>query len=198
MKRAKFIAGGCAALVAVIAAAVVALAGGASGATPPAPPSVSSGTPALRTSLSAADQATLARIGATGAITQVGSIGGTAFYAIEGTDGGHCYAFGSATRGGLSGGCMPADAQVPAVIDMSGVVMNPTDGSWKLDTLQGIAADGIAEVGFVDASGVLHTTAVVGNVYRLAGQAFTGGSSSLFVGMDGNGNRVFTVGLGTS
>ena len=138
----------------------------------------------------------LAQIGATGAISLVGSVGDTAFYSIAGSDQGHCYAFGSVSSGGLSGGCMPAGAEVPAVIDMSSLVMNPADGSWKLDTLQGIAADGIASVGFVDASGYLHTAPVTGNVYRLGGQALTGGPASELVGLDSRGNRVFTARLG--
>lgn len=197
MKRVAFIMGAFGILAAGVAAAVVVLAGGASAAPPSAPPTISAGIPVLRASLSAADQATLSGIGATGAITQVGSIGGTAFYAVGGGDGGHCYAFGSTARGGLSGGCMPAGAQVPAVIDMSTVVMNPVDGTWKLDTLQGIAADGVAQVGFLDGSGVLHTTPVVGNVYRLAGRGFVGGAFSQLVGLDGNGDRVFGETLGT-
>lgn len=197
MKRVMFIAGGSAALVAAVTVAVVMLAGGASGATPPTPPPISSGEPVARASLNAADHAALGRIGATGAITKIGALGGTAFYSIVGGDGGHCYAFGSDVSGGLSGGCMPADAAVPAVVDMSGIVMNPADGSWTLSNLQGIAADGIAAVGFVDASGVLHTTAVVGNVYHLEGQSFAGGPSSELVGIDASGKRIFTESLGT-
>lgn len=197
MKRITFIAGGSAALIAAAISAVVMLASGASGATPPPPPVVSSGVSVARTAFGTADQAILSRIGATGAITKVGSLGGTAFYSIAGSDGGHCYAVGSDTVGGLSGGCMPAQASVPAVVDLSNIVMNPADGSWKLDTLEGIAADGIAQVGFADASGALHTTPVVGNVYRLAWQALSGGPSSQIVGLDANGNRVFTEALGT-
>lgn len=197
MKRLTFVAGSSAALIAAVTLGVVMLAGGASGATPPAPPVISSGVGVARASLNASDQAALGRIGATGAITRVGSLAGTAFYSIIGSDGGHCYAFGSEAAGGLTGGCMSADATVPAVLDMSTVVMNPADGSWKLDALQGIAADRIAAVGFVDAAGVLHTTPVSGNVYRLAGQSFAGGPSSQLVGLDANGKRVFTEGLGT-
>jgi hypothetical protein len=192
-----FIAGGSAALIAAVTFGVVMLAGGASGATPPAPPAISSGVGIARASFNAADQATLGRIGATGAITRIGSLAGTAFYSIIGSDGGHCYAFGSEAAGGLSGGCIPADATVPSVLDMSTVVMNPADGSWKLDALQGIAADGIATVGFVDGAGVLHTTPVIGNVYRLAGQTLAGGPSSQLIGLDANGKHVFTEGLGT-
>src|SRR5579884_1378132 len=178
MKRSTFIAGGSAALIAAVSAAVVILAGGASGATPPPPPAISSGTSVARSAFAAADQATLSRIGATGAITKIGSLGGNAFYSIVASDGGHCYAVGSETAGGLSGGCIPASATVPAVVDMSSIVMNPADGSWKLDTLEGIAADGISKVGFVDANGTLHTTPVIGNVYRVGGQALAGGPSS--------------------
>ena len=92
---------------------------------------------------------------------------------------------------------MRPGVEVPAVIDMSSVAINPTDGSWKLETLQGIAADGIAAVGFVDASGDLHTTPVTDNVYRLDGQALSGGPSSELVGLDSKGNRVFTARLGS-
>lgn len=195
MKKLTF-AGGSAVLLAAIAAFVL-LTTGASGATPPAPPTISSGTHVPWNSLGTSDQAMLARIGATGQITEVGSVGGTSFYAVDGSDGGHCYAFGR-SGGGLSGGCMRPDANVPIVIDMSTVVMNPTDGSWKLDTLQGIAADGIVAVGFVDADGITHTTPVIGNVYRLPGQAFTGGASSQIVGLDASGQAISTAGLGTS
>ena len=197
MKRVTFIAGGGATIAVGIAAAVIFSSGGAVGATPPPPPAIGSGTPTARSAFSEADQAMLAQIGATGSISLVGSVGDTAFYSIAGGDQGHCYAFGSTSSGGLSGGCMPAGAEVSAVIDMSSVVMDPTDGSWKLDTLQGIAADGIASVGFVDASGKLHTTPVTGNVYRLDGQALTGGPSSELVGLDSNGNHVFTAGIGS-
>jgi hypothetical protein len=197
MKRVTIIAGGGSTIAVGIAAAVVFWSGGAVGATPPPPPAISSGTPTARSAFSSADQAMLAQIGATGAISLVGSVDGTAFYSISGSDQGHCYAFGSASIGGLSGGCMPSDAKVPAVVDMSTVAMNPTDGSWKLNTLQGIATDGIASVGFVDASGDLHTTPVTGNVYRLDGQALTGGPSSELIGLDSNGNRVFTAPLGS-
>jgi hypothetical protein len=194
-RKLTFIAGGSAALVVGITMAVVTLAGGASGATPPAPPVISSGVGVARTAFSNADQAMLARIGATGAITKVGSVGGTAFYSIAG--GGSCFAFGSETHGGLSGGCMAAGATIPAVLDMSGIVMNPADGSWKLETLQGIAADDIASIGFVDGNGVVHTTPVVANVYRLSGQSLVGGPASELVGLDANGKRVFSEALGT-
>jgi hypothetical protein len=86
---------------------------------------------------------------------------------------------------------------VAAVVDMSGLVMNPADDSWNLETLQGIAADGITEVGFVDANGTTHAASVVGNLYRLTGP-FPGAASSQLVGFDATGKQVFTEGLGTS
>lgn len=196
MKRLTSIAGCSAALLVGITVAVVIVAGGASGATPPAPSVISSGVGVARTAFSNADQATLARIGATGAITKVGAHDGIAFYSIGG-GGGRCFAFGWEAQGGLSGGCLAAGATTPAVLDMSSIVMNPANGVWLLDTLQGIAADGIADVGFVDANGVVHTAPVVSNVYRLAGQSFAGGPASELVGLDASGKRVFTEGLGT-
>lgn len=196
MKRIRFIAAGLVALTAAVAATVIALAGGASGATLQPAPQISSGVPVASGSLGAAATAMLTRIGASGAIARIGSINGTSFYSVAGADGGHCYVFGSNPAQGLSGGCIPAGVAVPAVIDMSGVVMNPADGSWNRETLQGIAADGIAEVGFVDASGAMHTAPVVGNVYRLTGP-FPGGASSLLVGFDGAGKQIFREGLGS-
>lgn len=195
MKRVTFIASGAATIAAGIIAAAVLWSGSAVSATSP-PPTISSGTAVARSGFNQSDQSMLARIGATGAISLVGSVGDSAYYSIAGVDGGHCYASGSVSSGGLSGGCMPASVDVPAVVDMSGVVMSPTDGTWKLETLEGIAADDIAAVGFVDASGALHATPVKGNVYRLAGQAFTGGSSSELVGLDSSGNRVFESSYG--
>jgi hypothetical protein len=198
MKKVTFIAsGGAAIAVAIgIVAAAVTWGGSAASATTSPPPTISSGTPVPQSAFSASDQAMLTRIGATGAITLVGSVGDTAFYSIAGNDGGNCYVSGSASSGGLSGGCMNAGVAVPRVIDQSISEVSPTDGSWKLDTLQGIAADGIAAVGFVDANGDLHTTPVKSNVYRLAGQALTGGPSSELVGLDGRGNRVYTEPFG--
>ena len=196
MRGMTFIVGGGATIAGGIAAAAVLWSGSAASATPAPTPTISSGTPVAQSAFSEADQAMLARIGASGAISLVGSVGDTAFYSISGANQGHCYVFGSASSGGLSGGCMRADVNVPPVIDSSRSVVDPTDGSWKIDTLQGIAADEIAAVGFVDANGDLHTTPVVGNVYRLAGQAFTGGPSSGLVGLDSSGSRVFTASYG--
>ncbi|MBX6370548.1 MAG: hypothetical protein IRZ04_21470, partial [Rhodospirillales bacterium] len=99
MKKVAY-AGGSAVLLAAIAAFVL-LTTGANGATPPVPPAISSGTHVPWNALGTSDQAMLTRLGATGQITEVGSVDGTSFYAVDGSDGGHCYAFGR-SGGGLS------------------------------------------------------------------------------------------------
>jgi hypothetical protein len=180
------------AVVAVVATAVAAVAGGSSKS---APPPFSAGTAVARTAFSHADQAFLARIGATGQITRLGLKDGVAFYAVASSDAGRCFATGMIS-GGLSGGCLDAGKSVPEVVDMSAVVMNPADASWRLQTLQGVAADGITKVGFVDATGTLHTTPVTGNVYRLSGQSWQGGSASELQAFDARGNLVFSERVG--
>lgn len=180
------------AVVAVAATAVAAVAGGSSKS---APPPFSAGTLVPRTAFSYADQAFLTRIGATGQITRLGSKDGVAFYSITSSDNGRCFATG-AISGGLSGGCLDASTPVPEVVDMSAVVMNPADASWRLQALQGVAADGIAKVGFVDATGTLHATRVTGNVYRLSGQSWQGGSASELRAFDAGGNLVFSESVG--
>ena len=180
------------AVVAVAVSTVAAVAGGSSKSPPP---SFSAGTPVARTAFSHADQGFLARIGATGQIARVGSKDGVAFYVIESPGNGRCFASGP-TAGGLSGGCLDPSMPVPRVVDLSAIVMNPADSTWQLQSLQGVAADGIAKVGFVDAAGTLHTTRVAGNVYRLGGQSWQGGSASELQAFDASGNLVFRESVG--
>jgi hypothetical protein len=181
--------------VALLAAAAGTIAAVAGGTGKPAPPTFSPGVPVARGAFSHADQAFLARIGATGQITRLGSRDGVAFYSVTSSDNGRCFATGTIT-GGLSGGCLDASKPVPQVVDLSALVMNPADASWRLETLQGVAAEGIAKVGFVDAAGALHATRVTGNVYRLSGQSWQGGSASELRAFDARGNLVFSESVG--
>ena len=184
-----------AAAVAVLAAAAGALVAVAGGSGKPAPPTFSAGTPVARTAFSHADQAFLTRIGASGQITRLGSKDGATFYVIASPDSGSCFASGTSV-GGLSGGCLDPGMPAPRVVDLSTTVVNPADGTWQLRSLQGIAADGILKVGFVDAAGMLHTTRVVGNVYRLSGQSWQGGSASGLRAFDAHGDLVFSESVG--
>jgi hypothetical protein len=179
------------ALIAAVAGTIAAVAGGSS---KPAPPAFGAGTPVARTAFGHADQAFLTRIGATGQIARLGSKDGATFYVIQ-SGNGRCFASGT-TAGGLSGGCLDANMPVPRVVDLSAIVMNPADSTWQLQSLQGVAADGIAKVGFVDAAGTLHTTRVAGNVYRLSGQSWQGGSASELRAFDARGNLVFSESVG--
>jgi hypothetical protein len=192
MKRNRFLlVAAIGATTAAVAGATVAVAGG-SGA-PPARPTVGAGTPVARDSLGPNDQAMLARIGATGPVTRIGALNGTAFYEIRGGDGGECFAFGSETEGGLSGGCLGGSGQLTQpIIDMSIIALNPADGTFHFRTIQGIAADGVSAVGVLGADGTVHKTPVVDNVYRMADAAVPTGPITAFVALDASGATIFT------
>jgi S-formylglutathione hydrolase FrmB len=82
--------------------------------------------------------------------------------------------------------------------------MDPANGNWRLARIEGIATDGISAVGVVDAEGALHTTPVVGNVYKMASSDFPASSpcpgfeARAIVALDANGSVVFTKSLGAS
>jgi hypothetical protein len=183
---------GVVAIVALAAGAAAAIAGRS---TPPPAANFGTGTAVARSSLPAMDRAMLTHIGATGAIVRIGSHSGASFYEIASADGGRCFAFGRLAEG-LSGGCLDPAQPTPPVIDMSTISMDPSSGNWSMRTLQGIAADGIAKVQFVDGSGTVHTARVGGNVYRVDGAAWPGGPTSGLRAFDAGGNRVFSESVG--
>lgn len=171
------------------------IAGGAlalGGSSTPPPPTISAGVPVSRDSLEPNDQAMLVRIGATGAITRLGASNGTAFYEIAAAGGGACFAVGP-EAGGISGGCLGGSGRLEQpLIDMSVIAMNPADGTFRFRTIQGIAADGVRSVGVVAADGAVHTTPVVGNVYRMSDDAVPAGPIIALLALDSTGSTIFT------
>ena len=167
-------------------------------------PTISSGIPVERGSFSAQDQWLLGNIGETGAITKIGVREGVSFYEGTNGDGGPCFMSGSdPDGGGLSGGCSRDSAPLEQpLVDMSGICMDPASGDWRLARIEGIAADGGSAVGVLDAEGALHTTPVVGNVYKMAsgeiptGSRCPGFQAQAIVALDENGSVVFTKSLG--
>lgn len=161
---------------------------------------ISSGVPVERGSFSAQDQWLLGNIGETGAITKIGAREGVSFYEGTNEGGGQCFMTGSGPDGGgLSGGCLPGSTQIEQpIVDMSGVCMDPASGDWRLARVEGIATDGISAVGVVDTEGVLHTTSVVGNVYKMASSDIPKGSPcpgfevKAIVALDENGSQVYS------
>jgi hypothetical protein len=190
------------ALVAGTGAAIGAFAEGSAGTT--GGPSISSGTPVERGSFSAQDQWLLGNIGETGTITKIGMREGVSFYEGTNEDGGPCFMSGSdPDGGGLSGGCSTGASQLEQpLVDMSGICMDPASGDWRLARIEGIATDGVGAVGVLDVEGALHTTAVVGNVYKMASSEIPAGSrcpgfrAQAIVALDENGSVVFTKSLG--
>jgi hypothetical protein len=167
---------------------------------------ISSGVQVERSSFSAQDQWLLGNIGETGAITKIGVREGVSFYEGMNEDGGQCFMTGSRpSGGGLSGYCPRGSAQLEQpLVDSSAICMDPASGNWRLARIEGIAADRISAVGVIDAEGALHTTPVVGNVYKMASSDIPTGSpcpgfgARAVVALDGNGSVVFTKSLGAS
>ncbi|MGD0274290.1 MAG: hypothetical protein ABSB96_11250 [Gaiellaceae bacterium] len=205
MKRTRFLLVGVGVALTVAAGATITAFAGTSTETT-AGLMISSGVPVERSSFSAQDQWLLGNIGETGAITKIGVREGVSFYEGTNEDGGQCFMTGSGRDGGgLSGGCLKGAAQLEQpLVDMSGVCVDPASGDWRLARIEGIAADGISAVGVVDAEDALHTTPVVGNVYRMASSDIPTGSrcpgfeAQAIVALDEKGSVVFTKSLGAS
>jgi hypothetical protein len=97
---------------------------------------------------------------------------------------------------GLSGGCFRGSARLEQpLVDMSGIGMNPADGSFRLARVEGIAADGVAAVGVIDAEGILHTTPVIDNVYRMSPDELPSDQPRAIVALDASGAQVFVKSL---
>jgi hypothetical protein len=203
MKRTRFLLVGVGvALAAAAGATLTAFAGTSTNTT--ASLTISSGVPVERSSFSAQDQWLLGIIGETGAIAKIGVREGVSFYEGTNEDGGQCFMTRSGSDGGgLSGGCSKGAAQLgQPLVDMSSICMDPANGDWRLARIEGIAADGISAVGVVDTKGALHTTPVVGNVYKMASSDVPtssrcpGFEARAIVALDDNGSEVFTKSFG--
>lgn len=155
---------------------------------------IGSGTEVASNVFSIEDRQLLDQLGATGTITRVGSLRGTAFYTVNTADGGRCYGFGSTSTGGLSLGCSTVSELQEPISDMSVVVLDPTDPDHRaeLREFQGIAADGVASVAIVARDGTLYSTPVVSNVYRMASSDVPHIQPSAFVALDATGKRLST------
>lgn len=187
------------AVIAVAAASAVALASG--GEQTDNDLAISSGVSVPRGAFSDQDRELLEASGATGAITKIGVRNNVAFYAIDAADGGRCYGFASEARGPVrlgSLGCSDSSQLEQPLVDMSTIAMDPATGIWSLRDVQGVAADGVSLVGFVNSRGQLYTTHVVHNTYRMAAGELPTGQPVELVALDSSGNRIFSIPLAAS
>lgn len=159
------------------------------------PPTISSGSPVSFDSFGRNDQALLTSLGADVQSTLIGALRGTAFYEFGARDGGVCWAFGSAVKGGLDVACShgPSPLSQP-LVDMSIVAFDPASGATggiHLVSLQGVAADGVAAVGVVTSDGASRTTPAINNVYRMPDADIPSGAVTALVALDASGATVW-------
>jgi hypothetical protein len=124
--------------------------------------------------LSEQDRQFLDVSGATEQIYLIGRSGERSYFRIVGSGGGPCYGVGSGSNsvGFVSIGCLHSDEAMPtALVDMSGVVMDPLDGSVRLERVEGIASDQAQEVGLERPDGSRVVLPIADNVYRFAPEA---------------------------
>jgi hypothetical protein len=146
--------------------------------------------------LSERDIARLDAVGAAHSLRFLGSVAGTDFYSAPSVSGaGTCFGIGIAGQGIGSLGC-PAPSQRFAfpsaarpLFDMSGMAWDPATKATDIRGLMGFAADGVANVGIIDAQDRIHTTTVVRNVY--ASRAFGGIDARVIVAYDRSGHELY-------
>jgi hypothetical protein len=132
------------------------------------------GQPIDETQLDLDEASALAQSGFGGDVRRLGERAGIAFYVAKGARGGLCFATGSAAgatpRLNHFMGCQrPGPEAFPStqqpIVDLSPLKSFDPRKAVYVQRLAGFAADGVARVGFVDTSGVIHSTPVVNNVY---------------------------------
>lgn len=109
----------------------------------------------------------------TGQVTEMGVIGGRAFYRFGSGGGVDCFTVGDASSTAPRFGTIECSPDFPTVsdplLDFS-VFQWATGGPHYVLRAEGIAADGVAKVGFLDASGdMVASTKVENNMYVFQG-----------------------------
>lgn len=111
--------------------------------------------------------------GATDQLYLLGQNGDHGYYRAVGAEGHTCYALGS-DAALLSLACLHSGPEMPtALIDMSccGVIAQSGRAVFRLEAVEGIAADQVSAVGVERKDGSLVTVAVAHNSYRFAPDA---------------------------
>jgi hypothetical protein len=117
--------------------------------------------------------------------------GSTAYLHVPLTDGQTCFFTGRAAKRGTfdlgSGGCWTPEARFP-ILDRSGIQVDGP-GGFKVLSVQGFAADGVATIALEDLEGrTIAESAVRDNVYKLT--AYPPGGVSALVARDSGGHEL--------
>jgi hypothetical protein len=140
-------------------------------------------------------QVQLAKSNLDGTVALLGSDGGRAFYRIDNTSNGTCFGVGPAAATASFGviscpsGAFPT-ADKP-VLDFSIIDIVRGSDQVRVWRAEGMAADGVATVGFVDTNGkTIATHPVVHNLYHFA----TPPSNTIggLVAFDSNGTKIYS------
>jgi hypothetical protein len=126
--------------------------------------------------------------GATDQLYLLGQHGDHRYYRAVGADGHTCYALGS-DAALLSLACLHSGPEMPtALIDMSccGVIAPSGRAVFRLEAVEGIAADQVLAVGIERKDGSLVTTPVAANSYRFAPDAIPSDAVAI-VALDSSG-----------
>ncbi len=165
----------------VLVASAVAVAAG-TGQTDSRPYSAEPGTPVPAAELSVLARGILAYAGGVRAVSILGTRGDHVFYRIATASGDACYAMGKAGVPRQLGvvGCLDGDNITTPLIDMSTVVVDPSNGSVvRLARVEGVAADQVVRVA-IEANGTIGAeTEVRSNVYRFEETAIPEGADAI-------------------
>jgi hypothetical protein len=133
-------------------------------------------------------------------IRQIAVRDGRTFFVIDKSDGSHCYAVGDEGDSNLFGGIeCPAASYFPTpthpILDMSAVRLSPTDSQRQLTLmrLEGFAADGVASVAVITASGqITADTPVIDNVYSAQGNQLPDQPINGLVAFGADGKQLYS------
>ncbi len=150
--------------------------------------SIAAGTPTPQGEFGTVSRQRLASLGPV-QVFRLGTQSDRTYYKIKRADGQTCYA--GATTGFpptlLDIGCLRGNDEVPLpLIDMSGVVMDPSTGVvLRLARVEGVAANEVVLVGVEVGGRLAATTPVVNNVYRFGGNLPSGADAIVAINRAG-------------
>lgn len=151
--------------------------------------------------------------GVTDNVRRLGERAGLVFYVARGRSGNPndlCFSYARASGSDLPGsenlmGCQQTgpdafpSAKAP-IFDLSDPMPPPYPHNYPrgwstLHRLVGVAADGVARVGYVDLDGVVHSTPVVDNLYATDPLGQDGVRATAIVALDADGATLYTLDL---
>jgi hypothetical protein len=145
----------------------------------------------------------MARLKEAGAITdslvRLGTRDGRSFYVSKNDRGAFCFGVGDASAAAAetdtgvcqAAGAFPSEAQ--PIVDMSRLDRAP-NGETQISRLEGVAADGVSEVGIESATGRVFWVNVSGNIYEARPDVAEGGVVAI-VAKDANGAKIYSRSL---